>query len=208
MKGSSIGMASDKILYDIIGFTSLSIYSISMYSVQSVRDAYERDHHGHTPTVAINDVCYALHALVITFLFVAQMAYFDGKKQMPTVFAMRVACVLVIIIVLYLVLIASLGEKWHSVCSFMNWLYFLSFVKVGITFVKYIPQVLLNYTRKSTLGWNIVSTFMDFEGSALSILQLVLDCNNLDDWGGNFIPTTCLYIHIKLCVYALHVLIF
>ncbi len=85
---------------------------------------------------------------------------------------------------LYLILIVSLEDKWHSICSFMNWLYFLSFVKVGITFVKYIPQALLNYRRKSTSGWNTISTFMDFEGSILSILQLVLDCYHLHDWEG------------------------
>lgn len=41
----------------------------------------------------------------------------------------------------------------HRYLSWLNWLYFLSFVKLGISLVKYIPQVLLNYKRKSTVGW-------------------------------------------------------
>jgi cystinosin len=50
--------------------------------------------------------------------------------------------------------------------------------------MKYIPQALLNYNRKTTVGWNITGNFMDLEGSILSILQLILDCNDLNDWGG------------------------
>jgi cystinosin len=183
-KGTTIGYASDKLLYDVIGFSSLSIYSIAMYSIPSVREAYERDHNGHSPTVAINDVCYALHALCLTFVQISQMIYYDGKKQIPSRFAIQLSTILVTIIFLYLIIIVSLDGEWHNICSFMNWLYFLSFVKVGITIMKYIPQALLNYNRKTTVGWNITGNFMDLEGSILSILQLILDCNDLNDWGG------------------------
>lgn len=47
--------------------------------------------------------------------------------------------------------------------------------KAIITFLKYIPQVWLNYTRKSTIGWSIANILLDFTGGSLSIVQQVLD---------------------------------
>ncbi|KAL9184989.1 hypothetical protein ACHAXT_002766 [Thalassiosira profunda] len=63
------------------------------------------------------------------------------------------------------------GDQWE----WLDYLYFLSFVKVGVTLVKYVPQVLLNYRRKSTSGWQIWNILLDFSGGALSIVQLVGD---------------------------------
>ena len=39
----------------------------------------------------------------------------------------------------------------------LSWLFFieyLSYIKLAITFIKYVPQVYLNYKRKSTVGWS------------------------------------------------------
>ena len=58
--------------------------------------------------------------------------------------------------------------------TWVNFLYFLSIVKLVISAIKYIPQAALNFKRKSTVGWNIwnVRRFRSFlvprkEGCAL-----------------------------------------
>lgn len=61
------------------------------------------------------------------------------------------------------------GDTWQ----WIDYLYFLSFVKVGVSIVKYIPQVVLNYRRKSTSGWQIWNILLGFSGGTLSIVQLV-----------------------------------
>ena len=48
--------------------------------------------------------------------------------------------------------------------------------------VKYIPQVYLNYHRKSTVGWNITNVLLDFTGGALSVFQLCVDSYLNNDW--------------------------
>src|SRR5690606_8007793 len=68
--------------------------------------------------------------------------------------------------------------------KWLDWLYFLSYVKMAITLIKYVPQAVLNYTRKSTVGWNIWNVLLDFTGGFLSLLQLLLDCNDTNDWQG------------------------
>mmetsp|Transcript_12112 Transcript_12112/g.17863 ORF Transcript_12112/g.17863 Transcript_12112/m.17863 type:complete len:155 (-) Transcript_12112:365-829(-) len=66
----------------------------------------------------------------------------------------------------------------------IDFLYFLSYVKLAISVLKYMPQVFLNMQRRSTAGWNIWNVLLDFFGGCLSVLQLLLDCWNTDDWTG------------------------
>jgi cystinosin len=53
-----------------------------------------------------------------------------------------------------------------------------------VTVVKYVPQVWVNYKRKSTQGWSIWQILFDFTGGVLSILQLVIDSSLQADWSG------------------------
>jgi cystinosin len=39
-----------------------------------------------------------------------------------------------------------------------------------------IPQIYLNYKRKSTVGWSIVGIWLDFCGGVLSVVQMLLYC--------------------------------
>lgn len=42
--------------------------------------------------------------------------------------------------------------------------------KAAVTFVKYLPQVYLNWARKSTVGWSIENVILDFTGGSFSLL--------------------------------------
>jgi cystinosin len=52
---------------------------------------------------------------------------------------------------------------------------FMGIVKVVISFVKYNPQVYLNFTRKSTEGWSLENVLLDLLGGTLTFVQIVLD---------------------------------
>ncbi|KAF9985410.1 hypothetical protein BGZ75_003006 [Mortierella antarctica] len=70
------------------------------------------------------------------------------------------------------------GREWIDV------LYYLSTVKLVISFLKYCPQVYVNWHAKSTVGWSIHNILLDFTGGLLSIAQLVLDASIAGDWTG------------------------
>ena len=53
-----------------------------------------------------------------------------------------------------------------------------------MTVVKYVPQIMLNYQRKSTVGWSIIQILCDVSGGVLSIIQLVIDSSLQNDWSG------------------------
>jgi len=47
-----------------------------------------------------------------------------------------------------------------------------------------VPQVWLNYQRKSTDGWSIGQILFDFAGGILSLGQLFIDASFQGDWSG------------------------
>ena len=47
----------------------------------------------------------------------------------------------------------------------------MGYAKAAITFVKYLPQVYLNWKRQSCEGWSIENVVLDFMGGSLSFLQ-------------------------------------
>jgi cystinosin len=63
-------------------------------------------------------------------------------------------------------------------------MYTVSYIKLVVTVVKYIPQAWVNYKRKSTVGWSIDQILLDITGGVLSISQLVIDSSLQDDWSG------------------------
>jgi len=59
-------------------------------------------------------------------------------------------------------------------------------VKLIISCIKYIPQVVMNYRRKSTEGWSIGNILLDFVGGLLSLIQMFLLAINYNDWSSIF----------------------
>lgn len=48
-------------------------------------------------------------------------------------------------------------------------------MKVLISFVKYLPQVYLNWYRKTTVGWSLENVLLDFVGGTFSLVQIFVD---------------------------------
>lgn len=51
----------------------------------------------------------------------------------------------------------------------------VSYFKLVVTLVKYVPQAILNFRRQSTHGWSITAILLDATGGVLSITQLFID---------------------------------
>ena len=61
-----------------------------------------------------------------------------------------------------------LSEHWDT-------LLVMGYAKAAITFVKYCPQVYLNWKRKSTVGWSLANVLLDFTGGSFSLLQSLIN---------------------------------
>jgi cystinosin len=144
VRKTTIGFNTDKLLYDLIGFGCLSVYCYSFRYIHSVRDSYRDKHGGTSPSVELNDVAFGIHAFFMTLVQIAQVLKYNGLEQKPSMKCLIGCGVTVLAIVVYLVVCLLVDS---SVFVVLNWLYFISFVKIGVTLIKYVPQVLLNNKR-------------------------------------------------------------
>lgn len=199
-KKSTFGLSPDFTILNVVGFLCYSIYTACLFWVDTVKDQYLQ-RNGEVSTVQSNDVAFAFHALLLSSMTMAQVLYFrtetnnistgstgvrrtsSSYTNVMSLFSPLTKCFLLLAI-LVSVLFAILVYRETYNLQFLDFIYLLSSIKLTITIIKYIPQVLLNYSRKSTEGWNVWNVFLDFSGGTLSLLQLVLDCVDLGDWTG------------------------
>jgi cystinosin len=196
------GLSQDFCYLNVLGFLCYTIFNVSMAYSPTLQYQYAATHNGQRIHIAPNDIAFAVHALILSTIWVLQIWYYNRiqssslsstPKHSPpasniTLLAIGTIVTLSIIYAL-LILILSPSSSQSNLTGWWNWLafmYTLANIKVVITIVKYCPQVLLNCRRKSTVGWNIWNILLDFLGGILSVTQLILDswCTTHDFWSG------------------------
>lgn len=111
----------------------------------------------------------------------------QGRKERVgrTMWGIAVGCILSIVL---LVLFVGLGAKGGGFdaqgWAWIDVVYGVSYLKLFITCVKYIPQVYTNWLCGSTVGWSIGQNMLDLVGAVLSVAQLFIDSFVLEDGGG------------------------
>ena len=51
----------------------------------------------------------------------------------------------------------------------------IGYYKLMCSLLKYVPQLLWNRRRKSTIGWSVTSVLMDLTGGIFSVMEIVLE---------------------------------
>ncbi|KAG0222909.1 hypothetical protein BGX31_008805 [Mortierella sp. GBA43] len=163
----------------ILNWRRKSIFNVSFYYSPEVQEEYKSRNDGHLNLVRANDVFFAVHALVLSSYTMYQTFIYKRDHNQRLSNATRL-----------LIFIATIGAgiAFAAVITgssqWIDFLYYLSFIKLGISFFKYCPQVYLNYSAQSTVGWSIHNILLDFTGGILSIAQLILDAYISGDWSG------------------------
>jgi cystinosin len=180
---SVVGMSFDYQLYNIIGFLSYSIFNCAFFFNSDIQEAYRAANHGQSNQVQANDVFFALHALAMTLVIVAQIFMYERGSQKFSLFAIVISVGSVAVMIVYAVLIVA-GVQAGEVFTWLSWVYAVSYVKLGVTLIKYVPQAIMNAHRHTTDGFNMHNVLLDFTGGLLSVGQLLLDCAVTSDWSG------------------------
>jgi cystinosin len=168
-RGSVHGLSFDFELYNLTGFTGYTIYTIWGY----IDDTLGTGH------VAIQDIVFAVHALVLTIVTIGQIFYYYDRTD-PTQ-KLSYTCITINLLiwwgifnVILIERILGLYDPAHVTIDF-NSVKYMGWCKVFISLIKYMPQVYFNYKRKSTVGWNIHNILLDFTGGSLSLAQNIID---------------------------------
>lgn len=182
---TTIGLSADFAALNVLGFACYSAYNVALYTSPSIHQQYKHRYGPHAEiTVQSNDVAFAVHALVLSAITLCQIAVYDGlhPRQFSKFILGLIVCMVAVMVVTPVLISTKFMVGTHY--EWLDYMYLLSYLKIVVTLVKYIPQMILNFRRKSTTGWSIWQILLDFSGGLLSDLQLVGDCFDLKDWTG------------------------
>jgi hypothetical protein len=187
------GTAIDFPTINTLGFASYTISTAAFFYSPVIKRQYAYRHPlSPETTVRFNDLVFAAHGFILCVItwsqfFPAIWGLKVGPSQRASRFILGVFWGSIIGIAIVLLIIQRKGLDGGNDPAGWAWIdaiYALGYVKIVATLVKYCPQVYLNYTRKSTVGWSIWQILLDFIGGILSLLQLVIDSALQADWSG------------------------
>uniref|UniRef100_A0AAG5CWB8 Cystinosin homolog n=1 Tax=Anopheles atroparvus TaxID=41427 RepID=A0AAG5CWB8_ANOAO len=177
---SVVGLSFDFLTLNLVGHTVYAAFNLALFWSGYIEQEYlDRNPRGLNPVLA-NDVAFSIHATIATLLTVAQCFIYERGEQKVSRIAWGIICIFGIVIVTAGILVGT--ETFH----WLDFLYVLSYIKLSVTLIKYVPQAVLNFRRKSTVGWSIENVLLDFTGGMLSMLQMLLNGYNYDDWASIF----------------------
>jgi len=167
------------VLLNFVGFGCYSAYNVGLFYVPAIKQQYFDAHNGNDSSVRSNDVFFALHAFCACGIGLVQIGIYDRGRQRFSTWCLLAIAAFLVAAIIALIVFAAVDASWTTG---FNYLYAISFVKLAISIGKYVPQVILNYTRRSTDGWNIDNVVLDFTGGSLSLAQQLIDSGCSHDW--------------------------
>ncbi|XP_076640559.1 lysosomal cystine transporter cystinosin isoform X1 [Colletes latitarsis] len=177
---SVIGLNFDYLSLNLIGFIMYALFNCGLFWISDVEIEYFRRHPKGLNPVQVNDIFFALHAVTATVITIFQCFIYETGTQRVSTTARIIHGIFAVIVLCTIILAAVQILDW------LDFLYYCSYIKLCITLIKYIPQAFYNYKRKSTVGWSIGNIFLDFTGGIFSMLQMILNAYNYDDWESIF----------------------
>ncbi|XP_034230225.1 cystinosin homolog isoform X2 [Thrips palmi] len=177
---SVVGLNFDFVALNLIGFSLYSIFNCGLYWIPAIQEQYLARHMHSSIPVLPNDIFFSVHAVLLTLITIIQCFMYERGGQTVSIVAKCIQGVF------FCFLFISLLCSVFGVLSWLDFLYYCSYVKLTITLIKYVPQGYMNYQRKSTVGWSIGNILCDFTGGVFSVLQMVLDAYNFNDWSSIF----------------------
>lgn len=173
---SVVGLNFDFLALNLTGFIAYSVFNIGLFWIPSIKEEFlKRNPNGINPVNA-NDVFFSLHAVLLCLVYVCQATVYERGGQRVS----RTA--LVLLLIGWMFALISLFVAVAKTITWLDYLYYFSYIKLAVTLIKYVPQAYMNYKRQSTEGWSIGNVLLDFTGGFFSILQMILQSYNNDEW--------------------------
>ncbi|XP_020487539.1 cystinosin [Labrus bergylta] len=173
---SVVGLNFDFLALNLTGFISYSVFNIGMFWIPYTKEEFLKENPNGINPVDANDVFFSLHAVLLCVIYAIQAAVYERGSQKVSWTA------LLLLLIGWTFALVSLFLAVAQKITWLEYLYFFSYIKLGVTLTKYVPQAFMNYRRQSTEGWSIGNVLLDFTGGVLSILQMILQSHNNDEW--------------------------
>ena len=156
----------------------MGLWNWGMYFSPLARRQYQSRHDGHLPQVAIADLAFSTHAFFISLVTFSQVLWYARKNKtaagrdrderdrliptpeernkldFETAATPSVPCQLAIAGIFVSFIVAAF-LVWIGKAEWLDWLYVASAVKLFVSVIKFMPQVILNWRLRSVEGFAI-----------------------------------------------------
>lgn len=175
-----MGLSADFTWINPLGFLALTIWSFGICYSPLAREQYRERHDGHDPQVSKSDLGFALHGFILSsFQFVQVYYYTYYYRRRPAAplaeteedpllperedpdFAITSQPTQPSLFFKFLIALAWVaaitGAAFLRIGNFelLDWLYLVSTIKLSISIIKFVPQVLLNWRLQSSEGFSV-----------------------------------------------------
>lgn len=171
------GYSFDNVALNLIAYLYYSLFNVAFYWVPLIKEQFKERYPRTVNHVAVNDVFFATYSFCIQTVLAVQCFLYGrntGQRVSWPCIGLVVASILAVGIECILV---ACGVVW-----WLDVFYLMSYMKLVITPLKYIPQVYVIYKVKSTKGFSVLGATMDFTGGVLSLAQMFLLAGNSNDY--------------------------
>jgi cystinosin len=176
------GLSVDFCVLNVLGYVCYTVYTTNFYWNQNVISAYKNRTSGGDGAITVqgNDVAFSIHALVMACVTLFQVGLYDTFSARPP---SRRTYVILYSVITFCLLYSLITWMCRGRFDLLGFLYVLGTIKVGVTIGKYVPQALLNRSRKSTVGWNVRARIVDglfciliefFINALISLLSMIM----------------------------------
>ncbi|CDP16643.1 unnamed protein product [Coffea canephora] len=173
---SVVGLNFDFVLLNLTKHSSYLIYNASLFFSSAVQRQYHQKFgFDQMIPVAANDVAFSAHAVLLTVFTLFQIAIYERghQKVSKTATAIVTAAWFAAAVCVF---VAVPHKKWLWLVSCFNT------VQVVMTVIKYIPQAVMNFKRKSTIGWSIGNILLDLLGGVTNYAQMAVQSIDQKSW--------------------------
>ncbi|XP_078434809.1 PQ-loop repeat family protein / transmembrane family protein [Wolffia australiana] len=165
---SVVGLNFDFLVLNVTKHSSYLIYNAGLFFSSTIQRQY-REKYGSDEIipVAANDVCFSVHAVLLTVVTLFQVIIYERGTQRVSRICIFITSFVWITAAVCLI-VAWPSDSWLWLVSVFNT------IQLIITAIKYTPQAFMNYQRKSTVGWSIGNILLDLTGGVLNFGQMTV----------------------------------
>ena len=151
------GLSTDASVLAVLNYICYTTYNAFFFWNATIRQEY-KDRNGADAeiTVESNDVGFSIIALALTLVILAQIFYYDGFSSQPLSKTCKIIIASTVAISAFYILCILLNIPNFE---WIEFLYMMATVKIILTVMTYLPQIFLNFKRKSTQG-NVLLSFL------------------------------------------------
>ncbi|XP_042496536.1 cystinosin homolog [Macadamia integrifolia] len=173
---SVVGLNFDFLVLNLTKHSSYLIYNASLFFSPVIQRQYhEKYGYKEMIPVAANDVAFSAHAVLLTAITLFQVIIYDRGNQKVSKTCMAITSA-VWISAAVCVFVALPNQSWLWLISVFNT------IQVIMTTIKYIPQAIMNFGRKSTEGWSIGNILLDLLGGLMNYAQMAMQSIDQGSW--------------------------